>query len=160
MAHVYKYFWIWLNNFRGHILKIQSLMFSDRVTRTLFTLGELTLADPQYTGPFFDLDKIAKDVNDKVIVKIGRWKETQNNVGPNSPSCWQFEDGPLIETPETSPLPLHGIKMPGILPPVMQCKDAGGLRRRRWFERRTSTIHLQTSCRCHVWSNNNLLIKD
>ena len=52
-------------------------MFSDRVTRTLFTLGELTLADPQYTGPFFDLDKIAKDVNDKVIVKV-----THNIFGP------------------------------------------------------------------------------
>ena len=36
------------------------------MTRTLFTLGELTLADPEYTGPFFDLDKIAKEVNDKV----------------------------------------------------------------------------------------------
>ena len=55
-------------------------MFSDRVTRTLFTLGELTLADPQYTGPFFDLDKIAKDVNDKVIVKV-----THNIFGPMMP---------------------------------------------------------------------------
>ena len=36
-----------------------------RVTRTLFTLGELTLGDPDYTGPHFDIDKIAKDVNDK-----------------------------------------------------------------------------------------------
>ena len=53
-------------------------MFSDRVTRTLFTLGELTLADPQYTGPFFDLDKIAKDVNDKVIVKETMKKDTQH----------------------------------------------------------------------------------
>ena len=42
----------------------------DRVTRTLFTLGELTLADPDYTGPFFDLDKIAKEVNDKVVFLI------------------------------------------------------------------------------------------
>ena len=64
-------------------------MFSDRVTRTLFTLGELTLADPQYTGPFFDLDKIAKDVNDKVIVKV-----THNIFGlmmHKSPS-WRLED--------------------------------------------------------------------
>ena len=37
-----------------------------RVTRTLFTLGELTLGDPGYTGPHFDIHKIAKDVNDKV----------------------------------------------------------------------------------------------
>ena len=36
-----------------------------RVTRTLFALGELTLGDPDYTGPHFDIDKIAKDVNDK-----------------------------------------------------------------------------------------------
>ena len=35
------------------------------MTRTLFTLGELTLGDPDYTGPHFDIDKIAKDVNDK-----------------------------------------------------------------------------------------------
>ena len=53
-------------------MKNTIIVLFKRVTRTLFTLGELTLADPQYTGPFFDLDKIAKDVNDKVIVKIGR----------------------------------------------------------------------------------------
>ena len=38
-----------------------------RVTRTLFALGELTLADPDYTGPRFDLDRIAKEINDKVM---------------------------------------------------------------------------------------------
>ena len=67
----------WNFTFRGQIplkLKMKNtiIVLFKRVTRTLFTLGELTLADPQYTGPFFDLDKIAKDVNDKVIVKVGK----------------------------------------------------------------------------------------
>ena len=68
------------------------------MTRTLFTLGELTLADPEYTGPFFDLDKIAKEVNDKVIhmlvflyaVLVARAvKKSPTNLGADSLSFCQ-----------------------------------------------------------------------
>ena len=70
MAHVYKLVVFNWSRIKRVNQKIQSRLLKIvyfRVTRTLFTLGELTLADPEYTGPFFDLDKIAKEVNDKVI---------------------------------------------------------------------------------------------
>ena len=70
MAHVYKLVVFNWSRCKRINQKIQSRLLKIvyfRVTRTLFTLGELTLADPEYTGPFFDLDKIAKEVNDKVI---------------------------------------------------------------------------------------------
>jgi hypothetical protein len=37
-----------------------------RVTRTLFALGQVTLWDAAYSGPSFDLDRIAGEINDKV----------------------------------------------------------------------------------------------
>ena len=41
-------------------------LFCSRVTRAVFAFAELTNADPQYSGPEFDFDRIVKDLMNKV----------------------------------------------------------------------------------------------
>ena len=44
------------------------MIFDTRVTRTLYSLGELTLCDPSYSGPQFDMNKITKEVQAQVLL--------------------------------------------------------------------------------------------
>ena len=85
---------------------------------------------PNTPDPSLTSTRLQKTSTTRWLLKLDDEKRHKKNVWPNSPSCWQFKDGPLIETPETLPLPLHGIKMLGILPPVMQCKCG---RKMLWF---------------------------
>ena len=50
--------------FKPDDLAVQAHFY--RVTRALFALAELTNADPLFTGPEFDFEKILKDLMNKV----------------------------------------------------------------------------------------------
>ena len=51
--------------FKPDDLAVQAHFY--RVTRALFALAELTSADPLFTGPEFDFEKILKDLMNKVL---------------------------------------------------------------------------------------------